>query len=128
MIIATSNKVQANINNNNINIFENVSIYLEKGNYVVQIYSYDLIEKSSNIINKLSFPFYAEIEIVQFVNDQIDEPILLDVFPHNSVIVNRNYPFFVMNKYKKEYKKINNNYIYMYICTYVFFFFFFSFL
>ncbi|SOV21164.1 conserved Plasmodium protein, unknown function [Plasmodium sp. DRC-Itaito] len=94
MIIATSNKIQTNLNNN-INIFENMSIYLEKGNYVIQIFSYDLIEKSSNLINKLSFPFYAEIEIVQFVNEKIDEPILLDVFPHNSIIVNRNYPFLV---------------------------------
>ncbi|SBT87507.1 conserved Plasmodium protein, unknown function [Plasmodium malariae] len=86
--ISCSNKVEVNLQDDTVNIFENISVYLEKGDYILQIFSFDYMGNSVNINKNFSFPFYFELEIFEFFQEtKKSGPILLDIFPHNSVPV-----------------------------------------
>ncbi|SBS81290.1 conserved Plasmodium protein, unknown function [Plasmodium ovale curtisi] len=93
--ICSGSKEKVNLKDDTINVFESISLFLDEGEYSLQILSHDLIEDSVNISKKFSFPFYLELDIFEFMHEKIENPILLDIFPHNSVPLDRNYPFFV---------------------------------
>ncbi|GAW79818.1 hypothetical protein, conserved [Plasmodium gonderi] len=93
--LSNSNKVEVNLKDNSVNMFENISLYLEKGDYTLQIFAYDLIGNSLSINKNFSFAFYFELEIFEFSEEKNRESILLDIFPHNSMIVDRNYSFVI---------------------------------
>ncbi|CRG93225.1 conserved Plasmodium protein, unknown function [Plasmodium gallinaceum] len=112
-IISNSNKMAVNLDNYTINIFENISLYLEKGNYQLEIYLYDLIENATDL-HTFNFPFYLELQIIEFINEKNNNTFLLDVFPHNSIYIDKNYTFYIdlifwgktnENIYLEDYKK-----------------------
>ncbi|KJP85890.1 hypothetical protein AK88_04477 [Plasmodium fragile] len=91
--ISSSSKMQVSLKENALNTFENISLYLEEGNYTLEIRSYDTTANLNNVYKNLTFFFYFELEIFEFSDDKNGEAILLDVFPHNSMPVDRSYPF-----------------------------------
>ncbi|SBT32405.1 conserved Plasmodium protein, unknown function [Plasmodium ovale wallikeri] len=93
--ICSGSKEKVNLKDDTINVFESISLFLDEGEYSLQILSHALIEDFVHISKKYSFPFYLEIDIFEFMHEKSENPILLDIFPHNSVPVDRNYPFFV---------------------------------
>ncbi|EUD66903.1 hypothetical protein C922_02487 [Plasmodium inui San Antonio 1] len=91
--ISSSSMMEVRLKENTLNTFENISLYLEEGIYTLEIRSYDITADVSNINKDFSFSFYFELEIFEFSDDKNRDAILLDVFPHNSVPVDRSYPF-----------------------------------
>ncbi|CXI27300.1 conserved Plasmodium protein, unknown function [Plasmodium berghei] len=91
--ISTSNKIKGNMDNGKINIFENVSLFLEEGEYKFQIFFYNLIDNYIHINKNMGFPFYFSFEIFDFVENKNNTSVLLDVYPHSSVYVDKSYPF-----------------------------------
>ncbi|CRG98989.1 conserved Plasmodium protein, unknown function [Plasmodium relictum] len=92
--ISNSNKMEVNLDNRTINIFENISLYLEKGNYELKISVNDLIENIADL-NSFNFPFYFELQIFEFFNEENNDTVLLDIFPDNSIYIDKNYTFFI---------------------------------
>ncbi|CAA9987007.1 conserved Plasmodium protein, unknown function [Plasmodium knowlesi strain H] len=91
--ISSSTKMEVNLKDNSLNTFENISLYLEEGNYTLEIHSYHITANLNNINKNFSFFFYFELEIFEFSDDKTGDAILLDVFPHNSMAIDRSYPF-----------------------------------
>ncbi|ANQ06843.1 Uncharacterized protein PCOAH_00012310 [Plasmodium coatneyi] len=91
--ISSSSKMEVSLKENALNIFENISLYLEEGSYTLEIRSYDIIANLNNINRNFIFSFYFELEIFEFSDEKNNDAILLDVFPHNSMPVNRSFPF-----------------------------------
>ncbi|KEG00751.1 conserved Plasmodium protein, unknown function [Plasmodium vinckei vinckei] len=91
--VSNSNKIRGNMDDGNINIFENISLFLEEGEYTFQIIFYNLTDNYIHINKNMSFPFYFSFEIFEFAENKNDTSVLLDVYPHNSVHINKAYPF-----------------------------------
>ncbi|CAD2089383.1 conserved Plasmodium protein, unknown function [Plasmodium vinckei lentum] len=91
--VSNSNKIRANMDDGDLNIFENISLFLEEGEYTFQIIFYNLTDNYIHINKNMSFPFYFSFEIFEFAGNKNDTSVLLDVYPHNSVQINKAYPF-----------------------------------
>ncbi|VTZ68175.1 conserved Plasmodium protein, unknown function [Plasmodium chabaudi chabaudi] len=91
--VSSSNKIRGNMDDGNLNIFENISLFLEEGDYTFQIIFYNLIDNYIHINKNMSFPFYFSFETFEFAENKNDTSVLLDVYPHNSVHINKAYPF-----------------------------------
>lgn len=101
--VSSSNKIRGNMDDGNLNIFENISLFLEEGDYTFQIIFYNLIDNYIHINKNMSFPFYFSFETFEFAENKNDTSVLLDVYPHNSVHINKAYPFNVILR------KLNNH-------------------